>query len=195
LYKSKKGDEGMNHKQNKLENPLRIEELNPKETLKRIGLQEKDVVCDIGAGSGIFTIPAAMMTGKTVYALEISAEMLSIIEDKMKQEALENIELVKVDNSHFDVEGHSIDLALMVTVLHEIEEKNVFLQEVKRLMKASGKIAVIEFHKRETPMGPPVSHRMGKEEVKETLHNIGFVVQNDLDLGDNYYCLVFGKKI
>lgn len=41
----------MDYKQNKLENPERLAELSPKETLMRIGLGEQDIICDIGAGS------------------------------------------------------------------------------------------------------------------------------------------------
>jgi len=62
----------MDHKQNKLENLESIAELSPKETLLRIGLGEQDIICDIGAGSGIFTIPAARITKNTAFALEIN---------------------------------------------------------------------------------------------------------------------------
>ena len=69
----------------------------------------------------------------------------------------------------------------------------VFLEEVKRLLKNRGKLAVIEFHKRQTPMGPPLAQRLSREEVKELLSQRGFVMQEEFDLGDNFYCLVFLK--
>ncbi len=69
----------MDHQQNKLENPERLAELSPKETLMKIGLGEQDVICDIGSGSGIFTIPAAQITANTVFALDINNEFLDII--------------------------------------------------------------------------------------------------------------------
>lgn len=184
----------MNNKQTKLENPLRLEELKPIDTLIKIGLQENYRVGDIGAGSGIFTIPAAMITKNKVYALEISDEMLSVIGEKAKVEGATNIELIKVQGDHFDLLDDSIDIALMVTVLHEIPDTTVFLEEVKRILMDHGKIAVIEFHKRETSMGPPVEHRMGKDEVIDRLTNRGFMVSDEFDLGDNFYCLVFQIK-
>ena len=186
-----RGGYKMDNKLMKFENPVRIEELKPKETLKRIGLQGNHVLCDIGAGSGIFTIPAAMVTKNKVYAFEINDEMLSIIGEKARKEGIENIRLIKVRDDHFDAEGDSVDIVLMVTVLHEIHNTSVSLEEVKRVLKDNGKFAVIEFHKRKTPMGPPTAHRMGKEEVRDMLENIGFVVLEDFDLGDNFYCLVF----
>ena len=62
----------MAHKIEKLENPARIAELSPQNTLKRIGLEPGMVFADIGAGTGIFAIPAAIMTREKVFALEIS---------------------------------------------------------------------------------------------------------------------------
>ena len=184
----------MNNKQVKLENPMRLEELKPMNTLKKIGLQENHIVCDIGAGSGIFSIPASMITRNKVYALEISDEMLSIIGEKAKVQGVTNIELIKVKDEHFDVLDDSINIALMVTVLHEIPNKIVILEEVKRILMDQGKLAVIEFHKRETPMGPPVEHRIGKNVVIDTLNNSGFLVADEFDLGENFYCLVFRIK-
>jgi len=175
----------------KYENPLRLKELNPVETLKKIGLEEKQVLCDIGAGSGVFTIPAAKITKSKVYALEINDEMLSVIGEKAKIENIKNIELIYVDGNKFDLEDNSIDIVLMVTVLHEIENTKIFLDEVKRILTENAKVAIIEFYKRETPMGPSVDHRMEKEEVIRLLYTIGLEVNEEFVLGDNFYCVVF----
>jgi len=182
----------MNEKQIKLERPERLEELNPTETLRNIGLTENHIVCDIGAGSGIFTIPAARI-GKKVYALEISDEMLMIIREKVNRESISNIEFIKVDDAGFDVEDKTADIALLVTVLHGIPEKTAFLHEVKRILKDTGRLAVLEFHKRETPMGPAVERRLGKEDVIDVLKDVGLVESFYFDLGENFYCLVFEK--
>jgi ubiquinone/menaquinone biosynthesis C-methylase UbiE len=183
----------MNSRQTKFENPARLQELRPEETLKRIGLQENDVLCDIGAGSGVFTIPAAKMTRNTVLALEIEEELLVLIAEKAQSEGLRNVELLKVSDNHLPVIDNSVDIVLLVTVLHEIAAPAVFLEEVKRLLRNGGKLALIEFHKRQTPLGPSLAQRLGREEAKKLLGQTGFMVREEFDLGDNFYCLVFGK--
>lgn len=180
----------MDHKQNKLENPARLSELDPPRTLARTGLEKSHVLADIGAGSGIFTIPAAAACSK-VYALEINEDMLTIIGDKAKANKFENIELVKVSDNRFGMDDGCADMALMVTVLHEISDSSEFLCEVKRILKEYGKLVVIEFFKEQTPMGPPIDHRISKEEVKSELAPWGFSLRQDFDLGPNFYCLVF----
>ncbi len=184
----------MNAKQNKFENPLRLEELKMEKTLKKIGLTEDKSLCDIGAGSGIFTIPAAKITKETVYALDINGEMLAIIAEKARTEGIGNIKLIKVEDEHFTLTDQVADIVLMVAVLHEISNPTVFLKEVKRIVKDQGRIAVIEFHKRRTPMGPPPEQRLGSDEVSKMLGDTGFKVFKEFDIGDNYYCLVFTAK-
>jgi ubiquinone/menaquinone biosynthesis C-methylase UbiE len=184
----------MNHlKQTKLENPVRIAELDPAGTLRRIGIGDHDTLCDIGAGSGIFTIPAAQMTDGDVHALEIDDEMLEVIREKAKKEGLKNILAAKVKDGIFPIRDGIVDAAVLVTVLHEIEDKPAFLSEIKRVLKADGRIAIIEFHKMETPMGPPVSHRLGREETAKAMTDAEFLSDIEFDLGENMYCMVFRK--
>lgn len=180
----------MNHMQSKLENPTRLAELNPMETLLKIGLQNDQTLCDIGAGSGIFTIPAALFTKNLVYALEKNKELLSAIDTKARQNGITNIRLIEVRDDSFDIEDETIDIAIMVTVLHEIDNKATILEEVKRMLKPGGKFAVIEFHKRQTTMGPPMAYRIAQEEITELLIGKGFVLQDSFDLGENLYCVV-----
>jgi len=185
----------MSHQVSKFENPTRLAELNPKETLRRIGLSEYDVVCDIGAGSGIFTIPAAQLTSNSVFALDINDEFLEIIKGKANDEELPNIKPMKVAGDHYnyDIEVNSVDLVIMVTVFHEIADKEPLFTELRRILKSSGKLAIIEFHQRQTPMGPPVSHRIGREQVIELGKVKSFGISDEFDLGDNFYCIVLQK--
>jgi ubiquinone/menaquinone biosynthesis C-methylase UbiE len=176
---------------NRFENPARVAEMNPSVTLQRIGLHDGGILCDIGAGSGVFAVPAARMTTNTVYALEISDEMISILREKTVEEGLPNLRAIKVQGKDFGVADSTADVVLLATVLHEIKDRPVFLKSVKRLMNRHGRTAVIEFHKRETPMGPPLAHRLGRDETASEMQEAGFALVDDFDLGPNFYCLVF----
>lgn len=55
----------------KFENQMRIEELNPRNTLIKAGFKDSMVLCDIGAGTGIFAFPASRISSNDIYALEI----------------------------------------------------------------------------------------------------------------------------
>lgn len=181
----------MNNKRMKFENPVRLEELQPAATLEKIGLRDNDILCDIGAGTGIFAIPAAKMTKNKVYALEINEDMLALMAEKARAENIGNLHLLKTEDEHLTLEDNTADIVLLVTVLHEIKNKLIFINEIKRILKRQGKVAIIEFHKRQTPMGPPEAHRLGQHEASELLESQGFKTVQDFALGDNFYCLIF----
>lgn len=177
--------------QMKLENPVRLQELKPMETLLRIGLQKGQVVCDIGAGSGIFTIPVASITNNTVFALEINENLIPVITEKARSQGLNNIQVMLVQGSNFGLADHSVDLALLVTVLHEIDDKAMFIKEIKRILNAHGSVAVIEFHKRETPMGPPLQYRISQDELLAYFSVSGLHLKENFELGPNLNCSIF----
>lgn len=83
----------------KFENATRIAELNSVETLIRAGMNDNMVICDIGAGTGVFAFPAADLTNNTVYALEISDDMIEILEYRKNERGIENLKIRKVDSA------------------------------------------------------------------------------------------------
>lgn len=177
------------HKTAKLENPDRVHELNPEATLKRAGFKESMILCDIGAGTGIFSFPAAQMSSNDIYALEASDTMLDLLQERK----VKNLQIRKVDSPVLPLADSICDMALLVTVLHEIEDKPMMLKEIKRILKAKGKLLIIEFHKRSTPMGPPVGQRIAQEVMVELCSKEGFATVDEFSLGGNFYGIVLEK--
>lgn len=178
---------------NKLENPARLNELQPRSTLLKTGLNEGDIFCDIGAGTGIFTIEAAKITNSKTYAVDISEDMLKIIADKAKAQDLENIELINPQTFNYPIESNQCHFIMLCTVLHEINNKTALLDEIHRILKRSGRLIIIEFFKKQTPMGPPANHRISIEETMALADELDFNLQKQSSLGENLYILVFKK--
>lgn len=178
----------------KLENPDRLLELSPSDTLERIGLKNGNILCDIGAGTGIFSIAAAKITENTVYAVDINDELIALILKKAQDEKLDNLKTLKVSGNQYGIEAGTIDVVLLVTVFHELDDKDAIIEEIKRIGKRDSMVAIIEFHDKETPFGPPVSHRLGKDTVSTIFDGHGFIKTMDFDLGANFYCLLFKQK-
>ena len=176
---------------NKFENPIRIAELNPKNTLIKTGFKENMVLCDIGAGTGIFSFTAAKISSNDIYALEISDSMIELLKNRMDEQNTKNLIIKKVDSVQLPLGSNSCDMAIMVTVLHEIEDKEYMLNEIKRVLKRKGRLMIIEFHKRKTPMGPPIDHRLSENYVEEICNNNELKTIEKFSLGENFYCAVF----
>ena len=178
----------------KFESPARVAELNPEATLRKIGLKNGDVFCDIGAGTGIFTVEAAKITDNTVYAIDTSDDMLRITEDKCKQLGLKNVKTVHPVGFSYPIDDGECDIVFMCTVFHEIDDTTALLKEISRIIDPHGKLIIIEFYEKETPMGPPITSRMSEAKVMQIVEDTGFVRTSQAGMGENFYICEFVKN-
>jgi len=122
---------------------------NPFKVLFEVGIRAGHVVLDFGCGSGTYTIPAANLVGGEgrVYALDINSSFLDRMKERAKQEGLENI--VRIDASkegEIPLENETIDVILLIDVLHLIENKEALFDEAYRILKGGGSIIVYPIH-------------------------------------------------
>lgn len=176
---------------NKLENPSRLAKLDPRNTLVKIGLKEGDVFCDIGAGTGVFTIPAAEITQNTTYALDVSEKMLEALMDKAQAHHIEHIQPINTEGHSYPIEDSACDIVFASCVYHEIPDKLTLFKEIRRILKPEGKLVIIEFFKKSSPFGPPITERVSIEELKLSANRNGFEFVKKFDLGHTYYLAEF----
>lgn len=177
---------------NKLDNEWRRQVIPPKSTLENLGLLSEDIVADVGCGIGYFTIPAAEIISSNckVYALDTSKEMLTEVERRAEAAGISNINVLKTEEYDLKLPNQAVSFILMVTVIHEIADKEKFLREAQRILQSDGRLVVIDWEKKQTEAGPPVDHRLDKQEAKEILRACGFEIRRELEIGDIYYGLV-----
>ncbi len=178
----------------KLESPNRVNQLKPKETLENLGFTEEMTLCDIGAGTGLFSIPAASISKNNIYAIDISKDMIDYLNFKKSELSLESLNPIKVDGDRLPIESNTIDLALMITVLHEVNDKECTLKEIKRILKDSGKAYIVEFYKKETSFGPPVDIRLDSEEIIKLSQEIGFDFVEEINISESLYGILLKNQ-
>lgn len=175
----------------KFENKTRIEELNPRHTLKKAGFKKGCSLADIGAGTGIFTFAAAKISKNHIYAFDVSDEMIEILNIRKKERKTHNIVIKKVASPSLPQSDKSCDFALMCTVLHHIEDKDFMLKEIHRILNQNGVFICIDFHKSKTPSGPPEKFRMSEQEIIALCKNADFSVIDKYSMGENFNCIIF----
>ena len=116
--------------------------------------------------------------------------MIQLLNQRQEEAGLDNLDIRKVEEG-LPLDDNSCDLILMVTVFHELDDKDGMLQEIRRTLKTNGRLAIIEFHGYETPMGPPVPHRIAKEAVQEHAEANDFHLVESFDMGANFYCQIY----
>lgn len=180
----------------KLDNPERRQILPPDTVLQKLGLKEDDDMADIGCGIGYFTFPASEIidSKNNIYAIDISEEMLIEVEKESKEKGIENISLIKSTEYDLKLEDEKVSFALMVNVLHETDDKICMLKEIYRILKPSGRIAIVDFEKKQTQSGPPLEHRISKNEAMGLLKEAGFEFEKEEQFADIFYGIVALKK-
>lgn len=183
-------------KKDKLISQERYKMLPPDDVLEQLLLKRGDIVADIGCGIGYFSLPAAKLIGQqnTVYAVDISREMLIGLKERMKEENIDNIELVEGSEYSAKIPNQTVDFMLIANVLHEIDKQRKFLEQYLEKIATNGRVAIIEFIKKETEYGPTVEHRISKEEVKELLTSLQLEIIKEVDLNSNQYGIVAELK-
>lgn len=118
-----------------------------KQILSAVGLKPGMHVADIGAGTGLFTLPFAEAVGPQgkVYAVEIARNFLSHIEARAKKAQLENVVTVLGTDRSVELPSGAIDLAFICDVYHHFEFPQASLASLHKALKPGGEIVVIDF--------------------------------------------------
>ncbi|WP_088186957.1 methyltransferase domain-containing protein [Desulfosporosinus sp. FKA] len=180
----------------KLDDQWRRQNLPPRPTLEKLGLNSDDTLADVGCGIGYFTIPAAevIKSPNKVFALDTSEEMLAEVEKRADAAGISNIVLIKTEEYGLKLPDQAVSFVLLVNVLHEIDNQEGFLGEVYRILKTDGKIALIDWKKKETEMGPPLDHRISSQDAQGLLQTASFELLKEMSFAETFYGLVAIKK-
>ncbi len=118
----------------------------PNEVLAALDVKKGDVVADIGAGMGYFTMRFARAVGRRgkVYAVDVAARVLRYLDKEARQQNLNNVEtIVGLKDDPMLLSG-SVDLAFICDTAHEIGDRVGFYRKVSQALKSHGRMAVID---------------------------------------------------
>lgn len=112
-----------------------------------LGLKPGMKVADIGAGTGLFTLPFSDAVGPDgkVYAVEIAKNFLQHIRDRAQKANATNVETVLCTERSVELPENSIDLAFICDVYHHFEYPQDSLASLHKALKPGGEIILIDF--------------------------------------------------
>lgn len=146
----------------------------PLHFLARLGLVPGQTVLDLGSGPGFWTLPLAQIVGADgkVIALDDSRELL---DDLAARNPPAQVRLLPSSLPAIDLPDQSVDLAWAAFVFHEVEPPQRLAAELRRVVRPSGRIAVLDWRPDAAgEAGPPRGHRVGPEQVAAHLAAAGF---------------------
>ena len=131
----------------KLDGPDRDEWQKPAEVLRVLELHPEDVVGEIGAGSGYFTLRIAPAVTH-VFAADADARLVEILRERVAAVCVRNVTPVLALADDPFLPSGRCDLVLTVNAYHHFPEPPSYLRRVARALRRGGRIAIIDFHEK-----------------------------------------------
>jgi len=131
-----------------LESESRIGGLQVTKVIEALKVKPDDRVCDLGAGSGLFTRPLSQKAGGkgVVYAVDIDPELIKHVERTAQEQKLANVKPILASETDPKL-PEPVDLIAIIDTLHHIGNQAAYLKGLKKYLKPGGRVAIIDFSK------------------------------------------------
>ena len=137
-----------------LENPDRLAALQVDRVVEALDLRPGMRVADLGAGTGVFTVPLAKAIGASgkVYAIDVDSGLLAIVRDKAKAAGLANIDTIAAGATDSRV-PEPVDLLFICDTMHHLPDQAAYVRQFAKLLRPGGRVVVIDFAEGHWPEG------------------------------------------
>lgn len=165
---------------------------NPEAILGEIGVRPGLTFMDLGCGGGFFTLPAARLVGPggQVYALDINSDFIESIRSRAAAENLTNIRLNSGAAEDTLLCESCADIIFLGIVLHDFKDPARVLKNARIMLRPDGKLANLDWKKKATAFGPPVSVRFDEGTAAKMIETAGFKAEHIQDSGPDHYLIV-----
>ncbi len=183
--------------------------LDAERVLTAIGIKDGDVFLDAGCGDGFISIRASSYVGNKgkVYAVDIYEKSIDELKKEIGDKRITNIESIVADiTEKIPIPDNSVDICLLANVMHgfvENGELDKAMQEILRVLKPGGRVAVVEFKKPHKIItffpreiwrniklyfvGPPMNIRLSPEVTGQHLQKYRITLQKVSGVGEYHY--------
>jgi ubiquinone/menaquinone biosynthesis C-methylase UbiE len=179
-----------------LESPARIKSLRVDEVIAKLRLMPGNVVADLGAGAGAFSLPLAKAVGPTgkVYAVDIDRGLVDYIGRKAAAEKLTNVEPVLGRFTDPALPAADVDVAFLHDVLHHIEDRAAYLKNAARYLKPRGRVAVVDFDGPTGPHSTQPTLQITRTLLGRWMDEAGLALAEELPSFDGKWYVIYAKK-
>ncbi len=166
---------------------------DPASNCAKLGLTDGMRVVDLGAGSGFYSLESAKRVGNTgrVYAVDVMKDLLERLRSVGASQGLRNIEVIwgnveKVGGTK--VKESIADRVIASNILFQVEHKDDFVLEIKRILKPNGKVMLIDWSE-VSSLGPKTI--VNSNDARMLFEKAGFKLDTSFNAGDHHYGMVF----
>jgi ubiquinone/menaquinone biosynthesis C-methylase UbiE len=180
----------------RLEDPGRARWQRPLALVRALRLRRGQSVAEIGAGSGYFVRRLARAVGPRgrVYAVDAEPRMLPVLLERLHRAGIGNVTPVLGRDDDPLLPDGACDLVLVVNTYHHFPGGPRYLRRLARVLRAGGRLVNVDFHRRETPVGPPVERRIARETFLRDAEQAGLRLVRDVAFLPYQYCVMLRRR-
>lgn len=156
----------------------------PYEVIHLFGSLTDKVIADLGAGSGYFSFRFIHEAGKVI-AIDIEPELIQLMNQEKqyyRPDLQERFEARLASPTDPKLNDHEVDFIFISNTYTYINNRVNYLNRLVPKLRPGGKIMIVDFKKKLTPVGPAQKSRLAQSEVEQELINAGY----DLILSDDH---------
>jgi ubiquinone/menaquinone biosynthesis C-methylase UbiE len=165
----------------------------PEQTIAALGIRPGMVAADLGAGTGYFSsyLSKAVGPGGMVLAIDPEPEMVGYLGRRARKDGLTNVvPVLGLTDEPFLPKGR-VDRVLIADTYHHIDDRLEYFGRMREALAPGGRVAVVDFHKRPLPVGPPPEHKLSREHVLDEMQKAGWRLAEEKTFLPYQYFLIF----
>ena len=175
------------------DDPSRAAWQKPDEVVAALELKPGMTAADLGAGTGYFTAGLSRAVGEKGVVLSIDPEpqMVEYLGKRAHREGLANVVPVLALYEDPFLPPGRVDRVLIVDTYHHIDDRQAYFRRLGANLAPGGRVAIVDFHKRPLPVGPPPEAKLEREVVVAEMQKAGFRLAAEPTFLPYQYFLVF----
>jgi len=168
---------------------------DPVKNLKAFGLREDNIVADLGAGTGFYSLAAGEIVARgKVYAVELQKDYLTTIINKVADLGLKNVEVIwgnveKIGGTK--IGDNVVDAVIASNILFQVVDKDKFILEIKRILKPEGKVLLIDWSESSIMK---TTNIIPKSKARMLFEQKGFTFEREINAGEHHYGMILVKN-
>jgi len=168
----------------------------PEQIIKAIRLKPKQIIADIGAGGGYFSLRFAEIVGEggKVYAVDINLRFLEFIKNSAKDKGLNNI-ITILAKDELSLPDKILDFIFMRNVTHHILNRINYFKNLKKFLKPQGRVVIIEYRKDKFSIFRGIfGHYVAREAITQEMREAGYILEKEFDFLPKQHFTIYSKE-
>jgi ubiquinone/menaquinone biosynthesis C-methylase UbiE len=117
--------------------------------------------------------------------------MITHLNQRLREARLDNVQTVLARPDDPLLADASVDRIFICDTWHHIGDHAAYLRRLRRALRPGGQIVIVDFQKRQTPVGAPMEMRVAREDVVREFQQAGYRLVKEETFLPYQYFLVF----